>query len=272
MNGTVRNASLLVLAATLLSSPRAHASGGCDPLPFGSFVYSQEPAFGFCPELGAVYRAQIALKDGACPAEFILEMSVLEEGTRGVDPCLDLHSVVDCVKETVLPPRVLTDVEVSDLFSTSTAAWGLIRDEPDPNCEAIDPCVVQVFDWGGIRASDGPCDTARLPLEGVEILTDLLERLRRGPLAAENGDTNGDGARDLSDAVYLLDWLFRGGPRPVGTRSSLCPDCPPEHLVTVQNGDSNGDGARDLSDAVYLLSWLFLAGSEPVPACSCSRP
>ncbi|MBI4602016.1 MAG: lamin tail domain-containing protein [Planctomycetes bacterium] len=32
---------------------------------------------------------------------------------------------------------------------------------------------------------------------------------------AANGDTNGDGARDLSDAVYLLVWLFSGGPEPV---------------------------------------------------------
>jgi len=33
--------------------------------------------------------------------------------------------------------------------------------------------------------------------------------------AAANGDTNGDGSRDLSDAVYLLAWLFREGPAPL---------------------------------------------------------
>ena len=32
---------------------------------------------------------------------------------------------------------------------------------------------------------------------------------------AENGDANGDGARDLSDAIHLLSWLFQGGPDPV---------------------------------------------------------
>ena len=35
------------------------------------------------------------------------------------------------------------------------------------------------------------------------------------PVATENGDTNGDGVRDLSDAVALLSWLFQGGPEPV---------------------------------------------------------
>jgi hypothetical protein len=36
-----------------------------------------------------------------------------------------------------------------------------------------------------------------------------------GTVASANGDTNGDGTRDLSDAVYLLAWLFRDGPAPV---------------------------------------------------------
>ena len=35
------------------------------------------------------------------------------------------------------------------------------------------------------------------------------------PEAELNGDTNGDGARDISDATYYLRWLFQGGPEPV---------------------------------------------------------
>ncbi|MEM7230626.1 MAG: SUMF1/EgtB/PvdO family nonheme iron enzyme [Planctomycetota bacterium] len=34
-------------------------------------------------------------------------------------------------------------------------------------------------------------------------------------VATENGDTNGDGARDIGDAVHMLSWLFQGGPQPV---------------------------------------------------------
>jgi hypothetical protein len=34
-------------------------------------------------------------------------------------------------------------------------------------------------------------------------------------LARENGDTNGDGRRDISDAIILLEWLFSDGPPPV---------------------------------------------------------
>ena len=31
----------------------------------------------------------------------------------------------------------------------------------------------------------------------------------------ENGDVNGDGKRDIADAVSLLTWMFEGGPEPV---------------------------------------------------------
>ena len=41
-----------------------------------------------------------------------------------------------------------------------------------------------------------------------------------GPVATENGDTNGDGARDIGDAIYLLQWLFGGGEEPV---EIVCP-------------------------------------------------
>ena len=36
-----------------------------------------------------------------------------------------------------------------------------------------------------------------------------------GPVASTNGDVNGSGAIDISDASYLLNWLFLGGPAPV---------------------------------------------------------
>ena len=41
-----------------------------------------------------------------------------------------------------------------------------------------------------------------------------------GAVATENGDTNGDGGRDIGDAIYLLQWLFVGGEEPV---EIVCP-------------------------------------------------
>jgi len=63
------------------------------------------------------------------------------------------------------------------------------------------------------------------------------------PLATENGDTNGDGERDISDAVYLLQWLFVGGDEP----AAISRDCPPRFV-------DNGDGT--VTDTQTGLMWL----------------
>ncbi|MBI4602098.1 MAG: hypothetical protein HY721_09075 [Planctomycetes bacterium] len=65
--------------------------------------------------------------------------------------------------------------------------------------------------------------------------------------AFSRGDSNADGAFDISDAVFGLIFLFAGGEPPP------CADA----------CDSNDDGKLDLSDAVYSLAHLFLGGPAP---------
>ncbi len=63
------------------------------------------------------------------------------------------------------------------------------------------------------------------------------------------GDANGDGRRDLSDAVSILAFLFQGG---------AAPPC-------KSVADSNGDAKQDIADAIFLLLYLFDGGSAPDP-------
>lgn len=68
------------------------------------------------------------------------------------------------------------------------------------------------------------------------------------------GEANGDGARDLSDAVFVLNHLFAGG---------NAPSC-------MKAVDSNDDSIVDLSDPVYFLRAFFGGGSAlgaPSEAC-----
>jgi len=68
------------------------------------------------------------------------------------------------------------------------------------------------------------------------------------------GEANGQGGRDLSDGVFILQYLFQGGDPP----------------VCLKAADSNDDGGVDLSDAVHLLAYLFTGGSAPAaPAEGC---
>jgi hypothetical protein len=62
------------------------------------------------------------------------------------------------------------------------------------------------------------------------------------------GDPNGDGVIDISDVVYLLNYLFVHGPAPV---------------PILDAGDATCDGVVDASDVVYLLNYLFVSGPPP---------
>ena len=47
------------------------------------------------------------------------------------------------------------------------------------------------------------------------VLAHQMVAVAGGNQAVQNGDTNGDGSRDIGDAIYLLQWLFSGGAEPV---------------------------------------------------------
>lgn len=89
---------------------------------------------------------------------------------------------------------------------------------------------------------------------GSERLT-VLFGTRKKPEAPEpepsfrRGDVDGNGEVRITDAILLLDWLFRGG------EAASCPDA----------ADSNDDGGINLTDVLVILGYLFRGGSAPVP-------
>lgn len=63
------------------------------------------------------------------------------------------------------------------------------------------------------------------------------------------GDANNDAEIAVSDVVYIIGYLFKGGPAP-------------NPMIA---GDANCDGQVTISDAVYLIIYLFKGG--PPPEC-----
>ncbi len=61
------------------------------------------------------------------------------------------------------------------------------------------------------------------------------------------GDANGDGIIDVTDAIYVLNYLFKGGPAP----------------DPLEAGDANCDSIVDVTDAIFILNYLFKGGPEP---------
>ncbi len=63
------------------------------------------------------------------------------------------------------------------------------------------------------------------------------------------GDANGDLSIDIGDAIFVVNYVFKGGP-------------PPDPL---EAGDANCDAFVDVGDAVYLINYIFRGG--PPPGC-----
>lgn len=65
------------------------------------------------------------------------------------------------------------------------------------------------------------------------------------------GDPSADHAVDISDAVYLIAYIFSGGPAP----------------NPLASGNVNCDASVDISDAVYLIAYIFSGGAAPCAGC-----
>ena len=61
------------------------------------------------------------------------------------------------------------------------------------------------------------------------------------------GDANDDGVVNVSDATYISNYLFHGGP---------APPC-------MNQADANDDGLVTSTDSVFILDWLFNGGPAP---------
>ena len=66
----------------------------------------------------------------------------------------------------------------------------------------------------------------------------------------KRGDANGDGVINVTDIVFLINYLFNE-------------TSPPDPLWL---GDANSDGKVDIVDIVFLINYLF--GEGPPPSCS----
>ncbi len=61
------------------------------------------------------------------------------------------------------------------------------------------------------------------------------------------GDPNGDGGGGVGDAVYLISYIFKGGPDP----------------ICFEEGDANSDGTVNVGDVVYIIVHVFKGGPRP---------
>lgn len=63
----------------------------------------------------------------------------------------------------------------------------------------------------------------------------------------EQGDITGDGVFDVSDLMYLINYLYKSGPQP----------------RPLQNANVNCDGTINIADVIYLVNYIYRAGPPP---------
>lgn len=61
------------------------------------------------------------------------------------------------------------------------------------------------------------------------------------------GDANSDGSINVSDAVYIINYVFVGGAQP----------------EPIESADANCDISVNVSDAVYIINFVFVGGNPP---------
>jgi hypothetical protein len=61
------------------------------------------------------------------------------------------------------------------------------------------------------------------------------------------GDANSDETVNVSDGVFIINYVFAGGEAP----------------DPIESGDANCDGTCNVSDAVWIINYVFTGGNEP---------
>ena len=110
---------------------------------------------------------------------------------------------------------------------------------------------------GSVHALEAACRT-RLGGLGVSAFCEFTCGDPVGPAAPQfrRGDADDNGSLQLTDGIFILNFLFLGGSDPV------CGDA----------ADADNNGAIQLTDGIFILNFLFLGGQAPVqPGLECGE-
>jgi hypothetical protein len=94
----------------------------------------------------------------------------------------------------------------------------------------------------------GVVDSCQQAASKLQFVLDLRDGFAANYVICGNADRNL--TLDISDAVYVVSYIFSGGPAP----------------LPLLSGDTDCSGGVDVSDVVYLIGYIFGGGPSP---CNC---
>ena len=197
--------------------------------------------------------------------DLILDVEWLSSGHLGIDVKVICHTFVNAVPAK---PAAPTGTTTGSLMTEYTYT-GFTTDGDDHQ-------LYYMWDWGDGEFSDwiGPynsgdtcqaahswtvSNTYQIKIKAKDELDDESEwsaakwSFFEGiPCLGVCGDANLDTKVNVSDAVYLINYVFSGGSEPQPVKAC---------------GDTNSDAKVNVSDAVFLINYVFSGGNAPT-TCS----
>ena len=156
----------------------------------GFYVIGFPPVFrsiGFdgapCFNVGSIYEAVITRTS---PYNYIVNMSIVEQGVVGVDECINVPANSVCLRATPLDERSLTP----DELDTTLEAFQTVEIDYDsePDCAEQEPCGITNFYWDSFFVNDY-CAGPRLRSNTIQVIADLLGILRSNGQLADGPDS-----------------------------------------------------------------------------------
>lgn len=135
--------------------------------------------------------------------------------------------------------ETLSDDECNIYYgNTGTTEWGGGMMGPNFN---VDPQFCDMLTHDYTVSASSPA------LPANNSCGSSIGALGQGCSAFTPGDANGDKQVNVGDAVFMINYVFKGGPAP----------------DPLEAGDANCDSEVNVGDPVYLINYVFKGGPEP---------
>jgi hypothetical protein len=219
------------------------------------------------PLPGSATSADLAL----APGEHVLRIEA-DCGERGASPAVDLPLTVVSEAPVVEAARNIACRFTTPDASTLLLTWTTVERPSEIEVYLVSPddvrTQVKTLNGGATSTTiDGTTSADRAGLrfvyeqDGLCFSSDVMVCSPPPPPAFlfTLADCDASADLDLTDSVFSLNFLFRGGAPP--PCEAAC--------------DSNLDSRFDLADPVYTLNYLFLGGPPPLgkrPECDETKP
>ncbi len=166
-------------------------------------------------------------------------------GATGVNGWPDLHTATDNAFSGILPT-----VSVFELLPGAQVIYTYNSNSGDLTFQGKPAGVIYETPRGKRIAFSFPICQLR-EADAQALIAKVYDYFGQTSGPRPNGDVTGDGRVNISDIVFVINYLYRGGPPPNDPNYA----------------DVNGNCVINIQDISYLIKYLYLGGPAPVQGC-----